>query len=77
MVMVTKRDFLEKEASFTTTIKTRNLKMEMSLEVCCLPYAVEKQLSIPLINLGTWKKMNVKMMIIMIDDDDVSSSTNS
>ena len=37
--------------------------MEVSLKVTCLPYAVGKQLSIPLINIG--KKLDVKMMIFI------------
>ena len=37
------------------------LKMQVSLKVGRLPYAVGKLLFIPLINL--WKKINVKMMM--------------
>ena len=39
---------------------------DLALKAGCLPYAVGKQPSIPLINLG--RKMDSKMM--MIDDDD-------
>ena len=35
----------------------------MSLKIGCLPYAVGKQLSIPLINLV---KMDVKLMMMMM-----------
>ena len=38
-----------------TEQKSRNGKMEVSLQVGCLPYAVGKQPSIPLINLGRKK----------------------
>ena len=38
--------------------------MEVSLKAGCLPYAVRKRPTIPLIN--TWKKMDVKMMMMMM-----------
>ena len=46
-LMVTKRDFLEMEASLWLNEKSR-----MLLKIGYLPYAVGKQSSIPLINLG-------------------------
>ena len=50
-LMVTKRDFLE--VSLRLNEKSQNgSKMEVSLEVGCLPYAVGKQPSTPLINCG-------------------------
>ena len=48
--MVTQRDFLEMETSLYD--QTKNLKMEVSLKVGCLPYAVWKQSSIPWPILG-------------------------
>ena len=57
--MVTKRDFLEMEASLWLT---RGPKM--LLKVDCLPNAIGKQLSIPLINLGSTDD----------DDDDAAAA---
>ena len=86
-LMVTKRDFLEMEASLWL-----NEKSWVSLKVGCLTYAqyaVGKQLSIPLINLGKkwtlswwwWWLMNVGTKFVQfaffiahrwIESDDVS-----
>ena len=54
MVTEHEQDFLEMEAS----------KSRVSLKVGCLPYAVGKQPLLPMINL---EKMNVKLMMMMID----------
>ena len=53
--MVTKQNFLEMESS----------KSRVSIKVGCLPYAVGKQPSIPLINL--WKKMDIKLLMMIVD----------
>ena len=48
--MMTKQDLLENES--VTMTKTGDPKMEVSLEVGCLPYAVGKHPSIPVIICG-------------------------
>ena len=49
-LMATKQDFLENGS--ITMIKWEIKKMEVSQKAGCLPYAVGKQLPIPIINRG-------------------------